>query len=135
MVTKQLSEALEQHFSGLTFSQVLDQVPGSIFVKDVDGVLVACNQEVQSLAQTDVEGTTDYDIFDKKDADQFRENDTEVMESKTKMTFIETFRSPARGPVCYCTIKAPLFDNKGNVIGIIGQAVEIDSVKDQLRTL
>lgn len=135
MVTKQISQALEQLFSGKSFSQSIDQIPGNVFIKDTEGVNYACNQAVRSIVQQDITGKTDYEFLDKQEADQLRENDKKVMQSKQTMVFIETVHCPGRGLVSFCSIKAPVLDQNGNVLGIIGQAIDIEGIKDQLRTL
>lgn len=84
---------------------LLDLIPASIYCKDLDGYYLARNQFAASkmagqsfefsVNKSDVIGKTDYDLFDKKTADQFRKHDRELNSSKLdSMQFIECLMLP-----------------------------------------
>jgi PAS domain S-box-containing protein len=62
--------------------KVLDQIPGKIFVKDHNGVLLLLNSAVAMVYNKTVEeliGTTDFDNHPKEDALQYREKELEII--------------------------------------------------------
>lgn len=134
MATKQINKDLEQIFSKTNFSQTLDQIPGYVFIKDIEGVFFHCNRAFNELFhEKDCCGMKDRDNLEQKEAEQMRANDKKVMENKKETVFIETIHCPSKGLTTFCTLKAPLFNKKGDLIGIIGHATEIEGIKDQLR--
>jgi len=82
------------------------------------------------LASPQIVGRTDYDLVDRKSADSFRENDRMAMAADKPraneewLTFAET---GYRG--LFETIKTPMRDNKGNVIGVLGIARDVTARK------
>lgn len=110
----------------LGFDRMIDLLPRvSFFAKDVEGRLVRGN--VHFLSRFDLKheseliGKTDYDLFPKAMADNYRKDDHDVMQSgEPKLNIIETFFNRQGLPDWYLTNKLPVFSRTGEVIGVAG---------------
>lgn len=116
---------------------IIDNVPGSIYWKDKNGTYLGRNQfSAESLKsmgflwrEEDIIGKSDYDLFDKEMADQFRAHDLHVMNSRISSSHEEKVPLQDKTIVQLST-KAPLFDQEGKVEGIVGNTVDITYLKD-----
>jgi PAS domain S-box-containing protein len=111
---------------------ILDSVPAWIFYKDDKNNFIRVNKafaDVMGVPKNELEGKSLFDIFPKKQAEQFLKDDKEVMESgKPKINIIESMESP-KGTLWVQTDKIPYHDDKGNIIGIIGFTIDITARK------
>ncbi len=117
---------------------VLDHFPGLVFVKDRDFVILGCNRYFAEAAgkasPSEVIGKTDYEMcWTKAECDHYRADDTEVMKSGVpKLGIIESQTRPDGQNACLETSKVPMKDAHGNVIGLLGTALDItERVKAQ----
>lgn len=123
---KKRSQWLDTMDPSRGFEGFLDYLPGvSFFAKDIDGVLMRGNASFLSrfgmVKEQELIGKTDYDLFPKNMADQYRRDDHEVMDSATpKLNIIETFFNRQGLPDWYRAHKLPIFSRKGDVIGVMG---------------
>jgi PAS domain S-box-containing protein len=113
--------------------QVMAHLPVHLYWKDRNGVYLGCNrQQAQSLGFKDPEdiiGKTDWDITkDKHAAEMFVRNDQEIMNSKTVKTIEENTVFNGKDSIVLSQ-KAPLFDESGNVVGIVGTSLDITELK------
>src|SRR5208337_3553033 len=119
---------------------LLQTIPDLIWLKDPDGVYLSCNAMVEHLfgaREADIVGKTDYDFFDRELADSFRENDRKVMAAGKPGSNEEwlTFADDGHHALML-TVKTPMRDDNGNLIGVLGIARDITERKkleDQLR--
>lgn len=110
----------------------MDLVPGlSFFVKDREGRFMALNQrgcEYCGVAsEAEAIGKTDHDFFPKSRADEYREDDLEVIRSgEPIINRIEGAPETAGSPRLVLTTKIPLRDRRGRLVGVAGfsRAVE-----------
>ncbi|WP_267256344.1 PAS domain-containing protein [Coxiella endosymbiont of Ornithodoros maritimus] len=116
---------------------IVDNIPGNIYWKDRKGVWLGLNATAsESLRKmgflwkpNDVIGKTNYELFKKETADEFRKNDLEVMK-KGKMIAreeVNIFLSGER--ISQLSTKRPLLDEKGNIVGIVGNTIDITRLK------
>ncbi len=113
---------------------VLDNVPQRIFWKDRNSVYVGCNK---SLAQDcgysdprELIGKTDYETVSAAEADFFRADDRQVMETdRSKMNYEESQTMPDGSRAWLRTSKVPLHDKDGRVIGMLGTYEDITDRK------
>lgn len=114
--------------------EILSLLPGSIYWKDKHGVYQGANEEAIKLAGLnfiqDIVGKTDYDLFTKEQADAFRENDLKVMKSRQEHTIEEVSYLPDGKRLIQLSTKKPMLDPKGNVIGILGNTIDITYLKN-----
>ncbi len=128
MVTQKSNQLFDQVFEGLSTQETLDLIPSPIFLKDKEGVYFCTNQAAKNLSKIEMDGKTDFEMPWKDEAKTFRANDKHVMETKITHTFIEEVVLDNEQTIRYSTVKAPLFDKSGNVIGIIGVPNQITDV-------
>jgi PAS domain S-box-containing protein len=121
---KRAEEAL-QH-SQQMLQNVLDNFPGVVFWKDRNLVYQGCSRAFARAAglntTSEITGKTDYDLpWAEWEAEEYRYADREVMKSGVPRSGIEESQHEADGRVgWYETSKVPLFDAKGNIVGVLG---------------
>lgn len=113
---------------------IIDAIPGSIYWKDKAGVYLGCNKVIVNKgnleSKTDIIGKTDYDVWPEY-AENIQKNDMEVMESGKTLELEETVILPATGERMYfASVKTPLKDENGVVIGIVGNSLDITELKE-----
>lgn len=108
-------------------------IPLPIWLKDTNGVMLYLNDEYErrilqpiGLTKEDYIGRTDFDVWDKHIAQNFVNNDLEVMRRKKPVEFDEEWSSGSQGFIGKL-IKYPRFMNSGSrtVIGIGGTIIDI----------
>lgn len=127
---KQAEEALNANLAIL--SAVNQATATLIFAKDRQGrVLMANPTTIRVIGKPEAEilGHTDLDyLSDRLEAERIRENDRLVMETEQVEVFEETIEF-ADGKRTYLATKSPYRDRQGNVIGLIGVAIDITERK------
>lgn len=102
-----------------------------IFVKDLDGTYTFANKAFSELFERPLDeiiGKKDFEIFSLQEANYLREIDKKIIETKNPLT-TEDRLIVNEDELIFKTTKAPLFDEKGNVIGICGFANNITQLK------
>jgi len=103
---------------------LLQTIPDLIWSKDKDGIYLSCNKMFERFfgtSETEILGKTDYDFVDRDLADFFRENDRKAMEAGKPIINEEWITFPDDGHRVYLeTIKAPMYDAKNGLIGVLG---------------
>jgi len=101
---------------------LVENIPERIFVKDAALAYVSCNEHYASdlgIASDAIAGKTDFDFYPRDLAEKYRASDRSVLESG--VTSLVEERYPVRGTESWVsTIKTPVKDEAGNVIGILG---------------
>jgi len=113
---------------------IINELPGSIYWKDRDGIYLGRNcTSAESLKamnfSDDVIGKTDYDLFPKNMADQFRLHDLEVIETAKEISKEEISYLSSGDEIIQLSTKCPLYDREGRIIGIVGNTVDITKLK------
>lgn len=113
-------KALEQKATAASslLHTILDNLPSSIFVKDVDHdyrYILANKQlcNMLGLTENEILGKTDYDIFPAAEAIKYRNDDQVVIESGHTKTMEEKVTMQT-GTIVSHTIKTPLTHSEGN---------------------
>ena len=118
--------------------EIIANVPAVIYAKDVDpttkqtGKFWLVNQEFQKifdLAETEVIGKTDSELFPPRVADNFAANDRLVIESKQPLTTGENVHHADGKLHTYLSLKFPLVNNDGRVTSIVGVANNMTEIK------
>ncbi len=104
---------------------VLDTAPVRVFWKDLEGRYLGCNlafaRDAGLEAPDEIIGKVDYDMGWLPQADQYRTDDRQVMDSGVaKMNYEEPQTTPEGQTIWLRTSKIPLRDASGAVIGILG---------------
>lgn len=99
-------------------------IPDLIWLKDTDGVYLACNPMFERFfgaKETDIIGKTDYDYVGRELADFFRENDRKAMDAGRPTSNEEWITFADNGQRAFLdTIKSPIYDADGTVLGVLG---------------
>src|SRR5665648_47739 len=113
---------------------LLQTIPDLILIKDTQGVYLGCNlmfERYFGAIEADIIGKTDYDFVDKELADFFCENDRKAMAAGRPTRNAEWITFADDGHRAYLdTIKAPLYDSNGTLIGMMGIGRDITEHKN-----
>ena len=99
-------------------------IPDLVWLKDIDGVYLSCNHAFERFfgaRETDIKGRTDYDFIDRELADFFRTHDRRAI-AVGKPSHNEewvTFADDGHRALLD-TIKTPMCDVDGTLIGVLG---------------
>ena len=115
---------------------VLDTIPLRVFWKDRGGVYLGCNQaflnESSMTEPGQIIGKTDFELDWSDRAEQFRAEDLVVLDSGRPQLGFEKPELHNDGRQTLVRLnKVPLFDEDGNVAGLLGT---IEDLTDHLRT-
>ena len=123
--TTRTDEALRD--SEARFRAIMDNSPALIFLKDREGRYLQANRQFETifhLAQKDLVGKTDDEIFPPAQAAAFRENDLKVFEADAPMRFEESALHDD-GPHTSIVVKFPLRNAAGRCYALCGIATDI----------
>ena len=118
---------------------LVQTIPDLVWLKDRYGVYLQCNgmfERFFGAKEADIVGKTDFDFVDGELAQFFREHDRLAMEAgkPTRNEEWLTFASDGRRGL-FETIKTPLKDEKGDLVGILGIARDITERKQAEESL
>jgi PAS domain S-box-containing protein len=115
------------------YRHIVNSIDGSVYWKDLNGVYLGCNTYAARMVGLDspdeIIGKTDFDLFSEDVAKQYRKNDNCVMESKTSMSVGERGISADGNFLFQLSSKKPLYDARGEIIGITGNTIDITDKK------
>lgn len=112
--------------------QVIEQLPEKVFLKDSSGKFVLLNSALAEGYNKNINeliGTSDFDNFDHKLANEWRKIELEIMSSGKPNTCYEDFPD-ANGQIrkLYC-VKMPFRFADTGEIGILGYQVDVTEIK------
>jgi len=116
----QKSEALKK--------ALLNNLPHMAWMKDKNCVYLSVNESfarLRHLLPDEIIGKTDRDLYPPKIAAKYIQEDLEVMKKHRERFFYEK-----TGKLWFETYKAPIFNEKGKVMGISGISLEITERKN-----
>jgi PAS domain S-box-containing protein len=138
LLCDELSQAKAELEKNQTFlGDVIENSGALVFVKDRDGRYQLVNRkwlEVTGFEREDVLGSTDAMLFPAPIAEQFRANDLEAMTLDAVVEKEETLEDE-NGRQYFISIKFPLRDENGSVIGICGMTTDITKRKEAEQAL
>ncbi|MGR5222548.1 putative bifunctional diguanylate cyclase/phosphodiesterase [Vibrio parahaemolyticus] len=102
----------------------IDSLEDHTWVKDTQGNYVAINKSVEkawNMSREQVCGRTDFDLFPEQRASYFKRADDLVVEQGHQTTVEECAAHDEHGNEMWLeTIKSPMFDQHGELLGILG---------------
>ena len=110
---------------------VLSTIPQAVFWKDLNLNYLGCNKEFAEIvglaSPGEIVGKTDYGLsMTKQDADLYREWDRRVMASAVPEFHIKEHLRRSDGTEAWVeTNKVPLYDGRGEIMGILGTFEDI----------
>lgn len=127
---RQLAQEALKKSNGL-LSSLIETMPDIFFAKDLQGRHIAVNSNLARLFGKSVEeiiGKTDAELLPPEVATPIMAMDRQVMDTGEVIRFEETVPT-LDGDLTSITVKAPLKDHQGNVIGVVGIARDISDRK------
>ena len=118
---------------------ILDNSPTVIYVKDLNGRYLLANRrfaQIFHVAEDDVVGKTDFDIFPAELAVAMRALDARVVANRSASIDEETIPQdpgPAAGAAghrTYLSVRSPLLSQAGNAFAVCGIATDISERKE-----
>jgi len=118
---------------------LIETIPDLVWLKDPDGVYLSCNHKFELFygeKEENIIGKTDYDFVNKDLADFFRIKDCEAIDVGGPSLNEEevTYASDGHREILE-TIKTPMFDSSGKLVGVLGIARDITERKKFEREL
>jgi len=128
---KQVEQELQDKEAHL--STLIQTIPDLIWVKDINGIYLTCNKMFENFfgaEASEIIGKTDYDFVDRELADFFRSHDQNAVRIGKPSSNEEwvTFANDGHR-VLLETIKTPMFDQNGTIIGVLGIGRDITGRK------
>jgi PAS domain S-box-containing protein len=117
---------------------LFENLPQKIFFKDKNSVYVSCNENYArdlKIRSDEISGKTDYDFYPKELAEKYRADDKRIIESGKVEDIEEEYVKDGQEAFVY-TVKTPIKDEKGNVVGILGifwDITERKKMEEQLK--
>jgi PAS domain S-box-containing protein len=126
---KKAEAALRQNQQQL--EAIINNSTAVIYLKDIQGRYLLVNHQYESLCHLtneQIQGKTDYEIFNQKAAEAFWANDQKVIAAKSSITFEEMVPLDD-GTHTYIAVKFPLFNTAGEVYAVCGISTDITEKK------
>ena len=120
-ITDRLNARAELEAQRRMLRAVLDTLPDFIIFKDQDSVFRVVNRafcEFVGLAEEEIIGKTDFDLFPPEDAQRYRQEELEVMRSERTAINVHLLQGTT-GVRWDEAIKTPLYDEQGRVMGVL----------------
>jgi PAS domain S-box-containing protein len=111
--------------------EILDNTPAPIYMKDSDFRYIFINKQFEinaHISLKDIDGRLDSDIFPEQMAMLFRSQDEEVKRQNRSLEFEETVSLPD-GEFTFITLKFPIHDAEGKILGVAGFCTDISERK------
>ncbi|MBI5308737.1 MAG: PAS domain-containing protein [Planctomycetes bacterium] len=126
---KRIEESLRK--SENKYRTLLENLPQRVFYKDRNLVYVSCNESYArdlNIQPGEICGKTDYDFYPEELAVQYRADDKRIMESGQTEDLEGKYVKDGREMIVR-TVKTPVKDEGGNVMGILGIFWDITEYK------
>lgn len=104
------------------YRTLVDNLPQNVFLKDRDGIYLSCNTAFSLLLGkpiNEIVGKGDCVFFPEEIAAKYQRDDAEVLRSEKQLRLEETFVN-AEGTFTVETVKAPVRDSTGEIMGVLG---------------
>ncbi|MBT4761660.1 MAG: PAS domain-containing protein [Bdellovibrionaceae bacterium] len=126
--------------------ETMDIMPAVFYAKNTDGLYITVNKfykDIFQLNEKEIVNKTDYDLFPKNIADQFRKNDQDVISNGKLIESEEVALDSSGQQRTYHSFKFPYHDKDGDVWAIGGFSLDItekkrleqESNEDQIRAI
>jgi PAS domain S-box-containing protein len=117
---KQAEAALRS--SERKYRTLIENLPQKIFLKDKNSIYISCNDNYAQdlkIKPDGISGRTDFDFYPKELAGKYRADDRRIVEIGKTEELEEKYIQNEQ-EVWVNTIKTPVKDEKGNLIGLLG---------------
>ena len=123
----------------LLLHNTINSVQNLIFVKDKEFKYLECNKafiNFLGISKDKIIGCDDYELFDKKIADEFRKHDKKMFFDEKERSNYEWVTYPDGKEAYLLTTKFPLYNEDNQIIGLVGNSVDMTenkNLEDDLR--
>ncbi len=123
-----------EYSTQLALRKIIDSLSGHIYIKNLEGRYVLCNQKQAKSLNTTVEdilGKTDNDLYwhSAEDAKTYRENDLYVIQTGQTLSTEEPAIVDGKHTIVLSK-KTPLRNDHNEIIGILGISIDITAQKE-----
>ncbi|MFC1543517.1 PAS domain-containing protein, partial [Candidatus Neomarinimicrobiota bacterium] len=140
---KQVEEALRESEVGYRdlvheLETILDLIPGIIAYKDKNNNLIRVNKylaDAHNMTKEEMRGKNCFDLYPKEQAQKYWDDDLEVINSRKPLLNIEESWQSDEGMKWVNTNKVPYIGENGEVIGVLGTAMDITELKQMENAL
>jgi len=104
------------------YRTLLENLPQKVFLKDRNSVYISCNENYagdMKIKPEEITGKTDYDFYPKQLTEKYRADDKRIMDGGKTEDIEEKYILKGQEVIVH-TVKTPVKDAKGNIIGILG---------------
>ncbi len=118
----------EYHF----LQSLLDAIPSPVFYKDVQGHYLGCNksyEDISGVSRADLVGKTVDDVFHFKRSEIGALQDDKVFSTQQSTTYENQIFYPDGRTLDVLYNKAPLFNRKGEMAGLVGTIQDITTLR------
>ena len=113
-------------------NSVIDNVSNLIFYKDASFNYLGCNSAFEKFmghTKEELIGHNDFDFFPKELAEHFRTLDQKIFDSGVAVINPQWVTYPDGSEVYLHTTTTPFYDIDGNIMGLVGNSVDITKEK------
>ncbi len=131
-ISYDISEKKKQEESQAIFKTLMDSIPDLIFFKDSEGTYRMCNESFLEYSGQSSEALlnhTDYELYPKEKADDFRDSDIHLYKNGLPYQHEEWVTYPDGRRVMLDTKKIVVRDTGGKVVGLMGISRDITARK------
>ncbi len=133
-ITKQKQDEELLRTSKRLIDRIINTIPLRVFWKDIDLVYEGCNvsfaQDAGFADPKDIVGKDDFMMGWRDQAELYRGDDRQVIESGRSKLFIEEPQTTSQGNLIYLlTSKVPLRNPQGEITGVLGTYMDITERK------
>ncbi len=140
-IIKKLKQLLD---NGIQITNILDALelfadilPAPFYWHDTDGTVLGINErclEGMGTTREKIIGKTPYDFYPKEIAEHILKHNEKIIRTGEVLSQEEVINNFSTGDIIYAlAIKAPLYDNDGNIVGIVGTSIDITAEKEKLQ--
>lgn len=111
---------------------VINSIPDLIFYKNLEGKYTGCNSAFADFlgsSPSEIIGKSDYDIYEKTEAEIFINSDKKIIETHKPFMYGEWVRTIEGEKIFLDTLKALMVDQEGTGFGIVGISRDITDIK------
>jgi PAS domain S-box-containing protein len=119
------------------YRTLLESLPQKIFLKDKNSIYISCNENYARdlrIRAEEIAGKTDYDFYPRELAEKYRADDRRIIKSGKTEDTNEKYIQNGRELIIH-TVKIPVKDKEGNVIGILGILWDITAQRQAQKKL
>ena len=127
-VGTQVGQVLERKRAEEFLSNVLDNIPTPVYLRDPDGKFLLVNREyekIHEVSRENIQSKCLSEIFPSELADEFAINDKDVIQRREVLVREENFERSDGSTIIFTAIKFPLVDLSGSIIGVGGVDFDI----------